>query len=417
MKLLPLLFCGIFAARAVSATNPDAATAAINELGLDLHRQLASKNPNLCLSPLSIQSALVMTFAGAEGQTREQMAKALHYPASDSALNDSFAALREELDAVRKRSAAIATRSKQTGGPSEPIALNLANRLFGEKEYAFRTPFLDLLKDHFQAPLEPLDFRKNADGSRQRINAWIEEETKGRIKDLIPQGALSATTRLVLANALYFKAPWATEFSEHATKPEPFHIAGTKAEDVPTMINKIKIGYAKLDGFTALALPYSGGDLQFLILLPDKPDGLVELESHVTAAELAKGTKLEFQEILLHLPKFKLTSPSLSLKESLTALGMKSAFDQPAGSANFDKVAPRQGNEYLYIDDVFHKTFISVDEHGTEAAAATAVAIAGRAFVRPAEPIEVRVDHPFLYAIQDRASGACLFLGRLSDPR
>jgi serpin B len=178
-------------------------------------------------------------------------------------------------------------------------------------------------------------------------------------------------------------------------------------------------GYAQREGYTAVSLPYTGGDLQFLVLLPDDVDGLHALESKLTSEMLAECANLETRDVDLHLPKFKIEPPTIALAEKFEALGMKTAFDQPPGSADFDRIAPRKPNNYLYISQVFHKTFIAVDEKGTEAAAATAVAMMGTSALRQPPPpaIEVRVDRPFIYAIQHVPSGTCLFLGRVTDPR
>ena len=168
-----------------------------------------------------------------------------------------------------------------------------------------------------------------------------------------------------------------------------------------------------------MTVPYAGNDLQFVVLLPDDINGLRGVESKLTGDVLAACAKLEKRDIDLHLPKFKLEPPTVALKEKFEALGMKTAFDIPRGSANFDKIAPRQPNDYLYISNIFHKTFIAVDEKGTEAAAATAVVMMARSALMspPPPPVEVKVDRPFVYAIQHVPSGVCLFLGRVTDPR
>src|SRR5205807_456786 len=178
-------------------------------------------------------------------------------------------------------------------------------------------------------------------------------------------------------------------------------------------------GYTRREGFTVVSLPYAGNELQFLVLLPDDIDGIRGLESKLSADVLASCAKLQKrEEIDLYLPKFNLEPPTITLAKQFEALGMKTAFDQPKGSANFDKIAPRTPDDYLYISQIFHRTFIAVDEKGTEAAAATAVAmLAGSAFRPAPPPIEVKVDRPFVYAIQEVPSGVCLFLGRLTDPR
>jgi serine protease inhibitor len=230
---------------------------------------------------------------------------------------------------------------------------------------------------------------------------------------------LNKLTRLVLANALYLKAPWADAFSEKTTQPELFHVRGGAPVNVPTMRKTARFGYAKREGFLAISVPYVGDDLQLLVLLPDEVNGLRAVESKLTAEVLAGCTKLEARDVELHLPKFKLEPPTIALAEKLQALGMKSAFDIPQGSANFDKMAPRKPNDYLYISNVFHKTFIAVDEKGTEAAAATAVVMMRATAMRGPKPlpIEVKVDRPFVYAVQHVPSGVCLFLGRVTDPR
>lgn len=391
--LLPLL----------SLTTPllaaDPAATAINILGIELLERAARPGESTALSPFSIQTALVMTYAGAEGETREQMARVLHLPK----------------DAVP----AFAAMQKQIATVPEEVALSVANRLFGQKGYDFRPAYLTLVKESFGAPLEPLDFEKAPQQSREIINTWVEKQTKDRIRDLIPENGITEETGLVLVNALYLKAPWAEAFEKTSTVPQPFHLADGKKAEVPTMVREDSFGYRKQEGYTALSLPYSGGDLQFVVLLPDAADGLPALEKNLTPELLAGVATLPSEPVRLFLPKFKLEPPLFDLGDTLQALGMKSAFDVPQGSANFDGIAPRRPNDYLYISNVFHKTFVEIDEKGTEAAAATAVVMM-RAMSMPMEkpqPIEVRVDRPFLFAIQHRPSGACLFLGRVTDPR
>ena len=408
-----------FVGMAGAAPNFDVAAKATNELAVDLHRQLATGDENLCVSPYSIESALTMTFAGADGDTRTEMARVLHLT-NDRAVPGSFALLQNSLEAMSAKTAEQVKQSKQSGGPSEPITLNIANRLFAQKGYAFRLPFLTLLTHNYGAAFEPLDFIADAEGATQHINKWVADQTRDRIRDLIPKGALDKTTRLVLANALYLKAPWASEFSEKATKPEPFHIRGGAPIDVPMMRKTDKhFGYAKRDGYTVVSLPYVGNDLQLLVFLPAEVNGLRTVESKLTGEMLAGCAKIDMRDVDLHLPKFKLAPPTMALAENFEALGMKTAFDKPQGSANFDKMAPRTPKDYLYISQIFHKTFIAVDEKGTEAAAATAVAMmaASARMSPPPPPIEVKVDRPFVYAIQHVPSGVCLFLGRVTDPR
>jgi leukocyte elastase inhibitor len=413
------VFGALIAAMTPAATNFDLAAKATNELAVDLQRQLAKGDENLCVSPYSIQSALAMTFAGTDGETRTEMARVLHF-SNDAGVPGSFAALQHSLEDMSAKTGELAKQSKKFGGPSEPITLNIANRLFAQKGYPFRETYLSLVKQNFGGAFEPIDFIADPAAATQHINKWVADQTRDRIRDLIPGGALDKTTRLVLANALYLKAPWAKEFSENATKPEPFFVHGGTPSDVPMMQKTSdRFGYAKREGFTVVSLPYAGDELQFVVLLPDEVNGVHSLESKLTGELLAQCAKLERRDVDLHLPKFKLQPPTIALAENFEALGMKTAFDKPRGSANFDKIAPRKPNDYLYISQIFHKTFIAVDEKGTEAAAATAVAMmAAMAMTSPPPPpIEVKVDRPFVYAIQHVPSGVCLFLGRVTDPR
>jgi serpin B len=421
MKRLLILhvLCALIAAIAHAATNFDVAAKATNELAVDLHRQLATGDENLCLSPYSIERALAMTYAGADGETRTEMARVLHL-GSDPAVFASFFALQRSLEEMSAKTAELVKQTKKFGGPSEPITLSIANRLFAQKGYAFREAFLSLVKQNFGGAFELIDFIADPPAATQRINKWVADETHDRIRDLIPANALDKTTRLVLANALYLKAPWASEFFQNATQPETFFVHGGAPVDVPMMRKRDKhFGYARHQGFTVVSLPYAGNDLQFLVLLPDEINGLHALESKLTGELLAQCAKLQTRDVDLHLPKFKLQPPTVVLAEEFEALGMKTAFDKPQGSANFDKMAPRKPNDYLYISQIFHKTFIAVDEKGTEAAAATAVAMMAGTALRspPPPPIEVKVDRPFVYAIQHVPSGVCLFLGRVTDPR
>ncbi len=413
------IFAAVSAVAPLRAADFDLAASATNQLGVDLHRQLARGDENLCLSPYSIQSALAMTFAGADGDTRAEMARVLHFPSGGDAIHASFATLQGSLEEMSKKTAKIADQSKKEGGPSEPITLAIANRLFAQSGYDFRDAFRELVKKFYGAPFETLDFKKDPEGARGHINKWVADQTRDRIRDLIPQGGIKELTRLVLANAIYFKAPWQSEFNDAVTKPKAFHVSGGAPVNVSTMAQRKQFGYAKRDDFVVVALPYSGGELQFVILLPDQANGLAKLESKLSADLLTQCAKLEPQDVDLELPKFKIEPPTIPLGETLQAVGMKTAFDVPQGSANFDKMSPRKPDKYLAISNVFHKTFIAVDEKGTEAAAATAVVMMelSARLEKPKQPIEVKVDRPFLYAIQHVPSGACLFIGRVTDPR
>ena len=417
--LISHVFGALIVTMAHGATSFELAAKATNELGVDLYRRLATGDKNLCISPYSIDSALAMTFAGADGETRTEMSRVLHFP-NDASVPASFSALQHSLEQMSAKTAELVKESKKSGGSTEPITLNIANRLFAQKGYDFRQAFLSVVKQNFGGAFEPLDFVADPAAAAAHINKWVADQTREKIRDLIPADALNKLTRLVLTNALYLKAPWADAFSDKTTQPEPFFVHGGGPVDVPMMRKRSEhFGYARREGFTVVTVPYVGDDLQFVVLLPDDLNGLHRLEPKLTADVLAECAKLEPRDIDLHLPKFKLEPPTIALAETFQALGMKTAFDIPQGSANFDKIAPRKPNDYLYISNIFHKTFIDVDEKGTEAAAATAVVMmmaTGLAQPKP-PPIEVKVDRPFVYAIQHVPSDVCLFLGRVTDPR
>jgi len=416
MKLL--LTAMLLSAAPVFAAEPTTTAAnAINALGIDLLRQSAQPGSNVLLSPYSIQSALAMAYAGADGATRTEMAGVLHYPKDEADVHRSFAALRKALVETVHNSEEYARSTRGFGAGNDPITLTVANRLFGQSGYEFRSEFLLLMKDSYDAPFEPLDFENNPNAAANHINAWVENQTRERIRDAISKNALNSLTRLVLVNAIYLKAPWAEPFELSATHPAPFHVNGETSVEVPMMKQRHEFAYGKIDGFSLLRLPYGGHELLFLILLPDKVDGLAMLEKNLIPEVLAGRVRWEARDVTLYLPKFRLEPPVLPLAGALQTLGMKSAFDKPLGSANFDRIAPRRLGDYLKISEVFHKTFLNLDEKGTEAAAATAFHVITAGIHEPAKPIEVRVDRPFLFAVQHRASGACLFLGHVSDPR
>ena len=399
----------------------DAATAT-NAVGLDLYRELTRTRPgeNLIVSPYSIESALALAYAGAEGGTRDEMGAVLRFPADTAPLQEGFASLRTALEKIATDSVATAAARTRSGAPTDPITWGAANRLFGQQDYAFRDSFLALMRDGFGAPFQPMDFRTNYEPSRLTINAWVEDQTRQKITNLLPKGALTADTRLVLVNALYLKAPWDTPFSKSSTAPLAFRLATGGSRNVPTMQRTASLGHVAEDGFTVVTLDYLGSGLQCVIALPDAGQTIEAAAARLTPAHFARWAKLgdtSRKNVALYLPKFTVKGTTLSLGSALRTLGMRSAFDEPRGSANFDRMAVRRPDDYLAISDVYHQTFVALDEEGTEAAAATAVVIVGvTSIINVPPPLEVRVDRPFLFAIQHRASGACLFFGRVMDP-
>ena len=423
MKRFPsFALIGILSTGTALTADFDAAFAT-NAVGLELYRQLAPAKPgeNLVLSPYSIESALALAYTGADGDTRTEMARVLRFPADNAPLQSGFASLRRALAEIAERSQQVAASRHRSGGSTAPIQWHAANRLFGQDGYALRESFLTLMKDGFEAPFTALDFRQNPDHARGVINHWVEEQTQTKIRELIPPNALGADTRLVLVNALYLKAPWEKAFEAHTTDKRAFRVGGDRLAYVPTMHRTASLGYAHENDLTIVTIDYLGDGLQFVIALPDEGAALDAVAAKLTPVHFARWATLADQsrrEVALYLPRFKVEGATIRLGEALRALGVRQAFDVPKGSANFDRIAPRQADDYLAISDVFHQTFIAVDEQGTEAAAATAIGMITLGMMAtPPKPIEVRVDRPFLFAIQHRASGACLFLGRIADPR
>jgi serpin B len=380
---------------------------AVNAFGIDLLRQSGRANENALISPYSIETALLLAYAGANGDTRAEMAQALRLPKSPET---SFGSLRHWLDEVRRHPEATgegATPAPEAK-PKEPIVLLSANRIYVQGGFALNPPYVAGLKENYDVTTGEADFAKDPAAAAQAINDWVSQQTNQRIPGLLPDGALDTTTRVVLVNAVYLKAPWNKGFRAGLTKPAAFRVNGGAAADVPMMQGyDVKLGLARRPGFTAVAIPYTGSQLQFLILLPDKPDGLAALEAKLTPEMLASCARLEISMMDLSMPRFKSEPATMNLNKPLRALGMKLAFGP---GADFSRISPKS----LQIAGVFHKCYLSVDENGTEAAAATAVAAAA---ADGDAPDDIHVDRPFLFAVQDRQTGACLFLGRVNDPR
>ncbi|HET9210888.1 MAG TPA: serpin family protein [Thermoanaerobaculia bacterium] len=368
--------------------------------GFDLYRHLRRKPGNLVISPASITTALAMTWGGARGETAAQMGKVLH--------------LEGTADEVMSTSGEL---SRSLQDPTRPVVFRIANRLFAEKSYKLLPAFVEKTREAFGAPVEPLDFRHAPDPARVHINQWVEEKTEKRIQDLIPPGGVVPDTRLVLVNAIYFLGDWADPFEHEATRPAPFHLTASQQKAVPTMNHTGEFRVAQRDGVTALEIPYKGGQMSMLLLIPDQIEGLAAVESALDAKKLeALAGELKEEHVWLALPKFELNpGASLELGEDLKALGMPLAFDLQR--ADFTGIAnPPNPADRLVIGEVFHKGFVRVDEKGTEAAAATAVMMFRAGAAPMQKPREVKADRPFLFLIRDNASGMILFLGRVSDP-
>jgi serpin B len=370
-----------------------------NAFAFDLYRGLGADSGNLVVSPASVSTALAMAWGGARGETAAQMGRVLRFEGTP--------------EAVMRASGRLAASLQD---PSRPIVFRIANRLFGEKTYRFEPAYLDATKAAFGAALEPVDFQRASEAARVLINTWVEEKTEKRIRNLVPQGSLSRETRLVLVNAIYFLGDWEAPFKKDATRPQPFSVSPSEKKDVATMHAVGHFRFVEKDGLKALELPYKGGQMSMLLVLPDALDGVPALEASLTAEGLDALVKLLSPvRVSVSLPKFEVDpTGSLPLGDVLQKLGMTKAFS-PA-RADFTGIAnPPRPADRLFLSQVFHKAFVKVDEKGTEAAAATAV-VMERAAAMPERLAEFKADHPFLFFIRDNASGMVLFMGRVADP-
>ncbi len=372
----------------------------------DLYHALRGQDGNLFYSPHSISLALAMTHAGARGETERQMAEALRFSLPGDRLHPAFNALDQEL-------ASRGEGLQEEDG--EGFRLSIVNAVWGQREHPFREPFLDVLAESYGAGVRQADFREMPEESRLAINDWVAENTEDRIRDLIPQGVINSLTRMVLTNAIYFNASWTYPFHEADTRQHPFHLLDGGSVDVPMMRTSEDFGYAAGDGYQAVDLPYAGNELSMTVLLPDE-GRFRELEESLDAS-LAERiiADLWFRRVTLDLPRFEFES-EFRLGETLKFMGMSDAFDSAASDfSGMDGRSCLAGDpECLYIREVVHKAFVSVDEAGTEAAAATAVMMQVES--APPDPVSVTVDRPFILLIRDRETGAILFVGRVEEP-
>ena len=365
---------------------------------LDLYGALKQGRDNLFYSPYSISQALAMTYAGARGATEKEMAATLHFTLPQNNLHPAFNSLDQQLKA-RGQGA--------KGKDGKGFRLNIVNAIWGQKDYRFLPEYLDLLASNYGAGLRVLDFRSEPETCRKIINKWVEDQTEQRIKDLLKEEDIASSTRLVLTNAIYFNAAWANSFDKNLTRPAPFHLLDGSTVEVPMMQQSERMGYAAGEGYEAVSLPYDGGELEMVVMLPDQGK-FAEFEQSLDAGKAtAVLGSIQPTQVSLRFPRFKIES-EFGLGEVLYDMGMPTAF---SSLADFSGMA---GNRELCISKVVHKAFVEVDEAGTEAAAATAVVV--RATAMPLEPKEVTVDRPFIFIIRDIQTGSIIFIGRVVNP-
>jgi serpin B len=385
-------------APSVDNTDLDQQVAGNHAFALDLLQALSeAEDGNLFYSPYSISIALAMTYAGARGETEREMAQTLHFILPQDRLHPAFNALDQ----------ALASRGKSGSGEENRFQLNMANAIWGQVGYEFLSEFLDVLAENYGAGLRLLDFGADPEAARQVVNEWISDETEEKIEDMIPQGVLDAATRLVLANAIYFNAQWAHPFQEASTHNGLFQLLDGEQVEVPMMSQNETYRYAEGSGYQVVELPYVGNEVSMVIFLPEKGH-FEDFERSLDAQKLEQVLAgLEPRAVALSMPKFEYES-SFSLSEQLIGMGMPSAF---GGGADFSGM---DGSLQLCIKEVLHKAFVSVDEIGTEAAAATVVVLVEKGI--PESEVEMAIDHPFIFMIRDMETGTILFVGRVINP-
>ena len=373
-----------------------------NQFAVDLYRHLAADpayaGHNLFFSPYSISSALAITYEGARGTTADEIQKVLHLPRNDTLRREGFS----DLNAALNRGDANYT-------------LRTANALWAEKTYPFLPEYIDTAGRWYEANATNLDFAGNPEASRQTINRWVEEQTEEKIKDLLPPGSVDSMTALVITNAIYFKGTWVKQFDANETWEEAFRVAPNETVAVPMMHRADEdaiYGYAETETLQVLEMPYaheSGSGLAMLVLLP-RGDNLTAAEEALDPEKIADLQRsLVSKRVNVAFPKVTLEA-EYSLPGALVAMGMPAAFSMDADFSGMD------GTQHLFVSDIVHKAFVDVNEEGTEAAAATGVVMDIKSARPDAVPV-FRADHPFVFLITEKESGAVLFMGRVVNPQ
>ncbi|MBN1577344.1 MAG: serpin family protein [Chitinispirillaceae bacterium] len=380
---------------AVDADDRDSLVTGNTRFALDLYTQLSSRGGNLFFSPYSISCALAMTYGGSRNETEREMREALRFTLENSLLHKNFNALTADLDA------------------DTSVELEIANQAWGRNNITFVGEYLDLLALNYGSGMNLLDFRNHPDECRVRINDWVSEHTGDKINDLLPKGSIEPVTALVLTNAIYFFGDWETPFDAALSREEPFHLYGG-GEVAASMMRfndgeeTVSLPFAKSDSCLAAELPYAGERFSMVVLLP--PSGALDtIQRQLNVEKLDRIIRnLSMTDLIVKMPSFSFTF-STPLKRHFMNLGMTVSFTEDADFTGMRLERP------MWIDEIYHKAFIKVNETGTEAAAATAVVMADTVSALPT-PERFIVDRPFLFVIRDRESGTILFMGRVVDP-
>ena len=387
--LLPLL---------ISANNPQGVVEGNNRFAFKLFHQLqgGTTGNNQFYSPLSISTAMAMVYAGARNETALQMGQTMNFQPNDE-FHSEFKHLLGQLNE----------------GADGKIKLNIANGLWAQKDFMFLGAYFDMVKSNYNPELKNVDFKDDIEreATRKDINAWVEKNTNDKIKGILSQGDLTSMTRLVLVNAIYFYADWSMPFKKESTKPKEFSLMGGTKSMVPFMNKQGRYNYYEDTKIQAIEIPYTDNKASMVIFLPNATTGIAgfgksfDYDYYQDIIE-----SLQFTDVQLSMPKFRMDF-KLELADTLSKMGMPIAF-APDG-ADFSGMT---GNRDLCISKVIHQAYVDVDEKGTEAAAATAVAMICTMAPQPSKPKIFNADHPFVFLIKDNTTGSILFMGKILKP-
>ncbi len=365
-----------------------------NLFAFDLYKMISVKPENMFYSPYSISAALAMTYTGARNNTEKQMSSVMHFPASNEAFYNQYNTVLKDINALNDGST---------------MNIYTANSIWAQKNFKFKEDFIGVLKNSYNSSLNTVDFIKETEASRILINKWVEDQTKEKIKDLIQPGLIDYLTRMVLVNAIYFKANWETAFDEKQTQKMDFYINESSSVTCDFMFAEKEFKYYEQgDELKAIEIPYSKGNMSMLVIMSKEKNGFAQVNKLMSLELYNKINEgLVSKKVKLWLPKFKTTS-EFELSEVLQQMGMREAFSD---NADFSGMT---GKKDLKISKVIHKAFVEVNEAGTEAAAATAVVM--RVKSMPVNPPEFRADHPFMFIIKENKNNSILFAGNIFDP-
>ncbi|XP_072461127.1 serpin B10-like [Notamacropus eugenii] len=397
----------------------DSLTASNNQFAMEFSKMLSESegDGNILFSPLDISTALSMTLLGARGNTATQIEQVLqlHKVTAGETTSPRFEKKRKmELNPNKAEGifSDFQAHISEINKPNNSYVLKTANRLYGEKTYPFHCEYLENMKKYFGAEPQSVNFLEDAEQIRTQINSWVENETEGKIVKLLPDDSIDSMTRLVLVNVIYFKGKWKEQFKPEDTTEKPFRVNQTTTKPVKMMSMKcnLQIFHIEKPDAKGIQLYYGNGEISMFIVLPDDVNGLKELEKTITYGKLSDWTHedmMEMYDVQLYLPKFKLEK-NYDLKSTLITMGMSDAFS--TSHADFSGMTDRKN---LFLSEVFHKSFIEVNEEGTEATASTADDFSVRIRL---PSITFNVDHPFLFFIKHNKTNSILFYGRFCSP-